>query len=333
MNNPITVILPFRDASQTIQRAVESILKQSFQYFELLLINDGSTDNSLQLLEQFRDKRIKIITLPPSGIVAALNEGLYSCKTEYIARMDADDYAHPDRLGKQYSFLEDHPEIGVVSSKVRYIGNIDQNYGFFHYVEWNNQLITPEEIYLNRFVESPVTHPSIMMRKEIIKEHGGYAEGDFPEDYEYWLRLMDKGISISKIDEVLLDWHDHENRLSRRHQKYSMDAFYKIKTEYLAKWINDYFRNPPQILVWGTGKSVKDKSRWLEKNDLEIAGYVDVVEKKDHWIEGKPVFHYQNIPSKVFILSYVSNRNGRIRIHDYLTGNGYEEGRDFYMMA
>ncbi len=329
----ISVILPYRDASATIQRAVESILGQSFNNFELILINDGSTDQSEKVLEQYRDDRIKRINLPPSGIVTALNEGIYSSKAPYIARMDADDAAYAHRLEKQYEYLETNPDIGIVATKVNYIGDIEENYGFFHYVEWNNQLTSAEDIYLNRFVESPVTHPSIMMRSEIIKKYGGYAEGEFPEDYEYWLRLMDQGVKIAKINEVLLDWYDDMARLSRRHKKYSVDAFYKIKTKYFVRWFKKYFNKPPQILVWGTGKSVLQKSHWLQKYNVEVAAYIDIVDKKDHWIGETPVFYYKDLPRKVFILSYVSDRTGRLEIYRFLKDSGYEEGRDFYMMA
>src|SRR5210317_1929511 len=98
----ISVILPFRDASSTLQRSIKSILEQSFKDFELLLVDDGSTDDSAEIAESFSDERIKHVKLNPQGIVGALNEGYYASQGKYVARMDADDYSHPDRLKKQF---------------------------------------------------------------------------------------------------------------------------------------------------------------------------------------------------------------------------------------
>lgn len=329
----VSVVLPFRDAANTLKRAIDSILDQDYRNFELIVINDGSTDESAELLDKYNDDRIKRIDLAPSGIVTALNEGLYASQGKYIARMDADDWSHPSRLGKQVRFLEKHPDIGIAATKVQYKGNIDENFGYYHYVEWTNSLLSHEEIFINRFVESPVSHPSVMIRHEILKKYGNYAEGEFPEDYELWLRLMAKGVKIGKVNEFLLDWYDDQNRLSRRHRKYSSDAFYEIKSKYFAKWLTSFFKSPPPILIWGTGKAVIQKSNWLEETGIEIDGYIDVVDKKDYWVRNKPVFYYEDLPRKVLILSYVSDREGRIQIHDYLIKNGYREGYDFLMMA
>ena len=130
MNRPeISVILPFRDASSTLRRAVKSILDQNFTDFELLLVDDGSTDDSPDIADSFDDDRIRHVKLKPLGIVGALNEGIYASHGNYIARMDADDYSHPERLRKQYDFLQANPDVGVVSCLIRYFGDKEKNYG------------------------------------------------------------------------------------------------------------------------------------------------------------------------------------------------------------
>ncbi len=329
----ISVLLPFQNASFTLHRAVQSILNQTYPDFTLILINDGSTDNSVSIIKKMNDQRIRLINLPPSGIVKALNEGLTLCRTRYIARMDADDYAYPSRLERQLHFLESNPEIDITGSQVRYMGDTNLNIGFNHYIKWNNQLLSHEEMFLNRFVESPIIHPTIMMRSLRVKKYGTYADGPFPEDYEFWLRLMQEGIRFSKINEILLDWYDLPNRLSRTGVRYSIDAFYRLKTKYLSSWMIKTFGYPPPVLIWGTGRSVHEKSKWLKENNINISGYIDVVDNKNRVFKDKPVFNYKKIPKSNFILSYVSDRVGRIKIREYLLGQGYQEGRDFYMMA
>ena len=335
MKNPkISVILPFRNASNTLRRAIDSILNQTFRNFELILINDGSDDHPIDILSDFDDPRIKIIHLPTSGIVFSLNHGVHISRGKYIARMDADDFSYPERLELQQQYLTQHRNIGVVSGLINYAGDRKKNQGYALYVDWLNSLMTREEIYLNRFVESPLSHPSVMIRRNLFDEYGLYKVGSLPEDYELWLRLMDQGIQFSKVDAVILDWYDDENRLSRSHPNYDTEAFFNIKTAYFFKWYKKTFEfNPRPILIWGTGKSVLEKSKYLEEYKLEIAGYVDVIRKKDHKLNGKPVFFYQDIPEDVFMLSYVSDRKGREQIHEFLLQHNYIEGKDFYMMS
>ena len=334
MKNPIvSVILPFRNASNTLRRAIDSILNQTYKNFELILIDDGSDDNPIDVLSDYNDPRIKIINLPTSGIVFSLNQGISVSLGKYIARMDADDYAYPERLKLQYDYLKKHRNIGVVSGQVNYVGDRKKNQGYALYVNWINSLKTPADIYLNRFVESPISHPSVMIRKSLFDEYGLYKVGSLPEDYELWLRLMDQGIQFAKIDAVVLDWHDDEKRLSRSHPNYDTEAFFNVKTAYFFKWYKKTFEfNPRPILIWGTGKYVLDKSKYLYDYNLEIVGYIDVIQRKEQKINGKPVIYYKDIPQEVFILSYVSDRTGRLNIHDFLLNNNYEEGKDFYMM-
>jgi len=330
----LSVLMPYRNAASTLSRAIESILQQSFTDFELILVDDGSTDSSKEISCQYEDKRIRNVSIPESGIVAALNKGLAISQGKYIARMDADDYSYPERLKLQYEFLDRNPDIGIVSGKVSFKGNREKDKGYALYVDWINQQISPEQIYLNRFVESPIAHPSVMIRKMLLDRFGSYREGDFPEDYELWLRMMDQDVRFSKIDGIILDWYDEETRLSRIHKRYSVEAFYRIKTKYFTKWFMNRFQQKlPPLLIWGTGKSVLQKSKYLDEYGLTISGYIDVVSKPDKKIRNKPVFYYKNIPENVFILSYVSDRVGRLEIHEYLIKKGYKEGKDFYLMA
>jgi hypothetical protein len=247
--------------------------------------------------------------------------------------MDADDFMYPERLDKQYQYLETHPEIDVLGTQANYCGNRLVNAGFNHYIEWNNKLLNHDQIFANRFVESPLIHPTVMLSSSLLRKQGGYRKGLFPEDYELWLRMLHEGIRFHKINECLLDWYDAPERLSRTNERYQPDAFFRLKTDYLVEWLRIVYENIPPILIWGTGKSVFMKSKWLSDHRISISGYVDVVIKKNHFFKGKPVYYYQNIPKGHLILSYVSDRIGRIRIREYLSHIGFREGKDFLMMT
>src|SRR5690606_5243135 len=154
----------------------------------------------------------------------------------YIARMDADDYAHPERLERQVAFLKKYDGYDAVSCLVEYQGDFLQNYGYYLHVEWLNSLVNNTEIYENRFVDLPVAHPSLMAKKEIFNRYGLYRKGNFPEDYDLVLRWLESGVKIGKVNSLLLRWRDHPSRLSRNHDAYSQEAFYRLKTEYFARW-------------------------------------------------------------------------------------------------
>lgn len=232
----VSVVLPVFNAANTLAEAMQSILEGSLKELELIAVNDGSTDGSEKIINRLarEDKRVVPLHQNHRGIVSALNAGLSGAQGRYIARMDADDVSLPDRLEKQAAFLDKHPEIGLISCRVKYEGEPEERAGYTHYVEWINQLLIPGEISLKRFVESPLAHPSVMFRQECLVKHGAYREGDFPEDYEMWLRWLQQGVRMAKVPDTLLRWRDLAGRLSRNHPRYAIEAFYRIKSIYLA---------------------------------------------------------------------------------------------------
>ncbi len=326
----ISVVLPYFNAEKTLASAIESVLKQTFEGFELILINNNSTDGSAKIAEHFarKDLRVRLIEEKQQGVTYASNLGFELAIASLIARMDADDEMLPERLEKQVDFLNSKPIFGLVGGQVIYEGEAS-NQGFQHYVDWSNSLTKAEDIFTNRFVELPIVNPTIMFRKELLEKHGGYTEGDFPEDYELILRWMIGGVIMGKIDAPVLKWHDHPKRLTRTDPRYSEAAFYRMKTRYLAKYLSATHKS--SIWIWGAGKLSRRRSSILEEHGIQIHGYIDV--KPRHL--SVPCIDYLKIPDrgKIFILSYVSNRGKREEIKEYLLMRGYIEGRDFLLVA
>ena len=151
----VSVVIPFKNAEYTLSEAILSIQKQTLRECEILLIDNASTDRSLEiaLRHQANDPRIKVISEPKQGVVAANNLGVQEAQGKYIARMDADDVAFPERLEKQVTFLEQNPSIGVVSGLVEHWSQVEDSRGIAHFVGWVNSLTTIKDIYLNRFIE------------------------------------------------------------------------------------------------------------------------------------------------------------------------------------
>jgi glycosyltransferase involved in cell wall biosynthesis len=341
----VSVVLPVYNAHTTLISAVTSIRAQRYVDWELVAIDDGSTDGSGECLEALAREEPRLRVLRPAatrqGIVAALNAGLAVAQGEFIARMDADDEAHSDRLAEQVAFLREPAgrEIGVVGCGVEFGGDRAANAGYALHVDWINSLTTPEDIALNRFVESPFAHPSVMFRREVWDRFGGYRAGEFPEDYELWLRWLDAGVRMAKVPRVLLRWNDPPGRLSRSDPRYDPDAFFRLKAKWIARWLHRWPEQGSRPLwVWGAGRPTRKRASHLETHGVRIAGYIDVDSKKVRGAlggTGVPVISPAELPEpgEVFVLGYVTSRGAREFIRAALLERGYVEGRDFLMAA
>jgi len=159
-----------------------------------------------------------------------------------------------------------------------------------------------------------------------------YRSGDFPEDYEMWLRWLNQGAKICKLPIPLLKWYDSDNRLTRTHPIYSDKAFYNIKTEYLAKWLKTHNHFHPNVAIWGASRISRRRARLLEKLGIKISAYIDT--KKGRQID-KEIIYYEDIdpPGKYFILTYIKQMDAREQIVEFLNSKGYVEGKDFLLVS
>ena len=339
-NTPeVSVLLPAAGPAPWLNQSIESMLGQTEPGFELLLIDDGLIPpiHARDIVGR-DDPRVRWLATeaPHRGLVAALSLGLAAARGRFIARMDADDVSHPERLAHQAHRLRECPELGLVSCRVRYDCAGGEGLGYARHVDWCNRLLTREQIDLYRFVDSPCPHPTVMFRAELPGSLGGYRAGPFPEDYELWLRWLDAGVAMEKMDEELLVWRDSPGRLSRTDPRYATDAFYEIKAQYLARW--SQARNPfhPHVTVWGAGRITRRRMRPLEAHGLRIDAFVDIDPNKvGRLVEGRPVIAPDELPEpgRCFVLSYVGARGAGARIEAYLNGRGYQVGRDYLLAA
>jgi len=269
----------------------------------------------------------------PLGIAAALQRGCALACGEWIARMDADDHMHPRRLELQLQHAAAHPELGVISCRVAYGGD---GPGYAAHVDWINALIDPEVIALRRFVEAPVAHPSVMFRSELPGLHGGYRDGDFPEDYEMWLRWLDAGVSFGKVDQQLLTWNDSPTRLSRTDPRYAVERFYQVKCHWLARWLDAEVDSHRELWLWGAGRITRRRFQALESHGMVMTGFIDIDPNKvGSQRDGRPVRAHHDLPDRknAFILVGVGNRGAREEIQALLDAAGWIEGRDYLLAA
>ncbi len=196
----ITVLMPARNAAKYIAYAISSVLDQTFPDFELLIIDDGSTDATVRIIRQFNDPRIRLIEQQHSGISATLNKGLREANGEYIARFDADDICLPGRLEAQFHFLEHHPDYILVGSDAEYIDEHGEYLFSFNCIGHSH-----EEIQSQLYVYCPFIHSAVMYRREAVLQVGGYSvHAHNFEDYLLWVQLTRSG-KYHNIDEPLIE--------------------------------------------------------------------------------------------------------------------------------
>ena len=334
----VSVIMPCFNAEGTVARAISSIQGQTHQNWELIVIDDGSSDNSASCVEKLakNDDRIRIIKQDHLGVVAASNHGLSYANGDLIARMDSDDVSRPLRLEQQAQALRHDPNLGAVSCLAHFAGNPELAGGYAHHVRWANQCLTPEEIELNRFIDLPVPHPTLMYRRSVIDSCGAYLDGEFPEDYEMVLRWISHEIKIGKIDEILFDWYDPPTRLSRNDTRYDMEAFHRCKAPFLTHAIAASGCADRELWIWGAGRPARKCARPLEQAWKQASGFVDIDPRKlGRIIHGGLVVGPDNLPEieQAVIVSYVATRGARDNIRADLLATGRVEGVDFWLSA
>jgi hypothetical protein len=201
----VTVLLPVYNGAGYLDAALASILGQSFKDFELLIIDDGSTDRTPEIIEACQDKRIRCIRHESNrGLIATLNEGLGLTASKYVARMDADDVCHPQRLEMQHRFMEEHPDVGVAGTAIRLIDREGRRGPTYRFPEQHDVIL-----WALSFV-CPMAHPTVMMRRDLVVSAGGYSvSAVHAEDYDLWERLSTR-TRFANLPQALLSLRKHE---------------------------------------------------------------------------------------------------------------------------
>ncbi|TVQ13672.1 MAG: glycosyltransferase [Balneolaceae bacterium] len=334
----VSIVMPVRNAADTVQAALDSLAAQTLTAWECIAVNDSSDDATAAILDAAAagDKRIIPVSSRGTGIVDALNTGIAMASAPVIARMDADDISLPARLERQYEHLLANPGTGLVSCLVEHGGSSRRQAGYARYVRWINTLITHEQISLNRFVESPLAHPAVMFRKQLVKDHGGYRNGAFPEDYELWLRWLEAGVRMEKVPEKLFYWSDRDDRLSRTDERYSITAFYGMKTGYLARWLAANNPHHPHVVVWGAGRTTRKRVELLQELGIRVTRFIDINPVREGTvIHGIPVSMPDGLPppEECFVLSYVGSAGARELIGAELKEKGFLPGTTWLPVA
>ena len=322
----ISVLLPARDASATLPDALAGLLAQrGAPPFEVVCVDDASTDATPLLLAEAarRDPRVKVVRGHGRGLVAALNLGLSHCAGDLVARMDADDLVHPDRLRLQAELLEDDPALGAAGSLVSCSGE-----GLARLEAWLNATVSKEQCRNARFIEAPLVHPSTMFRRAALGD--GWQDRGWAEDWDLLLRLVEQGWELAKVPARLLWWRDSPARLTRTHAAYRTGQMFRLRAHYLA-------RGPLRgrvFDIWGAGPTGKRLARELEAHGLRPRSFFDV-DRAKRVARDRPVLREEALPppGAALMLCAVGAAGARAEIRGVLEPRGYREGDHFLFAA
>jgi glycosyltransferase involved in cell wall biosynthesis len=328
----ISVLLPYRDASATLREAIDSILEERDAPLELLAIDDGSTDAGPAIVASLaaRDARIVPLTAGGVGIPGALARGLTAARGAFIARMDADDISLPGRLSRSRAALEADARLGAVGTQVEAFADTGTavGEGMRRYVDWMNALVSPEDHARDLFVESPLCHPSVTLRREALLAVGGYRDVPWAEDYDLWLRLAARGYGLAKVPDVLLRWRHREERATLTDPRYALPRFDEAKGHYLAPRLTALGK---PIAMWGAGKTGKRIARALERHGVYAERFIDIDPRKiGRLARGAPIVTPDALArGRHTVVVAVGAPGARAIVRGRLDAAGFVEGADY----
>jgi glycosyltransferase involved in cell wall biosynthesis len=330
----VSVLLPVRDEAPYLGEALESLSAQTFADFEVVVVDDGSVDESAEIAAAHAadDSRFRLLRAPRSGLVDALERARSHARGRFLARMDGDDVALPERLSVQLDALEVE-RLDACGTGVAYFPEAEIRDGSRRYERWLNGLVTTEAAARDVFVECPLPHPTLLVRREAVAAVGGYRRCDWPEDYDLVLRLWAAGARFRNVDRVLLRWREHAGRASRRERVYGLDAFVRCKVHHLRATL---LRGGNTVVLWGAGPVGKAFARELLAEGEHVVAFVDVDPRKiGHAVYGIPVVAVEEALRfrEAFALGAAAGEAAREQIRETVAAQGRTDGRDFVAVA
>lgn len=342
----VSIALPVRDAAAWLAECLDSVLAQTEGNFELIAVDDGSRDASPSILKTYaaRDARLRILGTGRRGgdIVAALNLALEAARAPILLRMDADDRMHPERVARQADALDGDRSLFAVASRAAAFPAAELRDGMRAYLDWQNGLLAPQDIARDRFIESPVLHPTVAMRTGVVRGIlGGWKAAAWPEDWDFFLRAFEHGLRIARLPEVLLEWRLHPAQLTRTHARYSEQALLDVRAGYLARHLAGVV--PPGRPIWilGAGPVGKGLVKALAARGVVAAGLADVDPRKIGGVVRGAAHRWavveharlQAMTPRPFAVSAVSGAEARARVRGLLADWSWKEGADFVVAA
>lgn len=285
VNPLVSIIMPAKNAEPFLTECINSIILQGYKEWELLVINDNSTDNTFSILKKFdkKDDRISVLNNAGNGIIDALQTGYKSSKGELITRMDADDIMSPDKLNELQSLLQKKGKFHVATGLVKYFSEKELGNGYLKYEQWLNNLCLSNNNFSAIYKECSIPSPCWMMWREDFEKCGGFEHNTYPEDYDLAFRMYQNNLKVIGLGKVLHHWRDSDNRASRTDDNYKDNRFLELKTKY---FLSTDYNHDVKLILWGAGKKGKEIAQLLLKDKIDFQWVCNSQSKIGHSIYG-----------------------------------------------
>jgi len=330
----VSILMPVYNAAPFLAVCLTSILEQSLQDWELIAINDHSSDESKKILLEFakNDPRIRVFDNPEKGIISALRLALSKSHYSLITRMDADDKMPTQKLRALRKRLLEMPEGSLSTGLVAYFSDGELQDGYRRYAKWLNETALSNTQYANIYRECVVPSPCWMMRKSDLISCGAFDTSRYPEDYDLVFRWYAQQIQIGVVPEVLHEWRDHANRSSRTRPEYAQAEYFKLKMPYFLQL--DYATDRPLVL-WGAGKKGKQLAKMLLEENIPFHWVCNTPRKWGLQVYGQLMESYEilsKLKSPKTIVA-VSGPTDQVWIESYFQQIGQQAGLDYHFFV
>ncbi|WP_255573003.1 glycosyltransferase family 2 protein [Hanstruepera marina] len=330
----ISILTPFKNTAGFLSECIESIQNQSYKNWELLIIDDASTDNSFSIVSAYSksDHRIKLYRNPGHGIIDALRFAFSKSDGTYITRMDSDDIMAPNKLEILINNLMSHGEKHVAVGLVKYFSKQGISNGYYKYEKWLNTLTRQGVNYSEIYKECVIPSPCWMVHRTDLIACDAFNPDRYPEDYDLTFRFYQHHLTCIPCNELLHYWRDYSSRTSRTHEHYAQNYFLDIKLHY---FLNLDFDNGRPLTVWGAGYKGKTIAKKLVDSNIPFYWICDNPKKigKDIYGQTLKSFEFLNELSKPQSIVTVANSKAQKEIKAYFSIQGMQSMQDYFFFC
>ena len=333
-NALVSILIPFKNTKEFLPQCLDSILSQTHENWEVLAVNDWSTDESRAIVESYtiKDQRIKLFDNDGVGIIEALRTAFEKSKGQFITRMDSDDLMTENKLKVMAAALVKYGKGHLAVGQVKYFSSRGISNGYQRYETWLNGLTARGTNYSEIYKECVIPSPCWMAYRQDLNACEAFKPNRYPEDYDLTFRFYEKGIKCIPCDTIIHHWRDYDTRTSRTSEHYAQNYFLEIKLHYFLKL--DYDPSRP-LTVWGAGNKGKEIAKGLQKRNIDFHWLCDNPKKIGKEIYQKPMLHYSKLKLLVRPQSIitVANEDAQSMIRDFFETMAHEPMRDYFFFC
>ncbi len=317
--------MPVKNSTPFLEDCLNSIIKQSEKNWELIAVDDHSSDNSFLILQKYaiKDPRIKVFQNKGKGIIDALRLAYSKCKGSFITRMDSDDLMPPQKLIILKKILQKNGTGIVATGGVKYFADYPLGNGYLRYEKWLNELTYKESNFSAIYKECVIPSPCWMVYREDFEKIEAFNPNTYPEDYDLCFRFYKYGLQVKSSQEILHLWRDYSHRTSRTDKHYSDNRFFDIKINYFLELDRDKTQT---LILWGAGKKGKFLAKKLLVKEVSFYWISNNLKKIDQDIYGKIIqsTHLIQEQSMSQLILTISSPSEQIHIKNILRNSKHQ---------